>query len=68
MNWNRIEQEWDQLKSKVRERWGRLTDDDIDSIRGDRGRLERKISDVYGKTPEEARKDVAAFTDTCGCE
>ena len=34
MNWDRIEGNWKQLKGKVKEQWGKLTDDDIDVIGG----------------------------------
>ena len=36
MDWNRIEGNWKQVKGKVKEQWGKLTDDDIDQIAGRR--------------------------------
>ena len=39
MNWDRIEGNWKQLKGRVREQWGKLTDDQFDNIAGKRDRL-----------------------------
>jgi uncharacterized protein YjbJ (UPF0337 family) len=31
MDWNRVEGNWKQMKGRVKEKWGNLTDDDLDS-------------------------------------
>ena len=41
MDWNRIEGNWKQMKGKVKEQWGKLTDDDLDEISGRRDQLKR---------------------------
>lgn len=64
MNWDRVEGSWKQMAGKVRERWGKLTDDDIDVIQGKREQLEGKIQNVYGVGREEARKQVEEFAKT----
>ena len=43
MDWNRVEGNWKQLKGKVKEKWGNLTDDDLTAINGRRDQLEGKI-------------------------
>jgi uncharacterized protein YjbJ (UPF0337 family) len=43
MDWNRVQGNWKQLKGKVKENWGKLTDDDLDVIAGQRDQLEGKI-------------------------
>ena len=43
MDWNRVEGNWKQVKGKVREKWGKLTDDDLTEIAGKRDQLEGKI-------------------------
>ena len=58
MDWNRIEGNWKQLKGKVKEQWGQLTDDELDLIAGRREQLEGKIQKRYGITKDAARKDV----------
>ena len=48
MDWNRVEGNWKQMKGKVKEKWGQLTDDDLDAIDGRREQLEGKIQQRYG--------------------
>jgi uncharacterized protein YjbJ (UPF0337 family) len=43
MDWNRIEGNWKQFKGRAKEKWGRLTDDDLDVINGRQEQLEGKI-------------------------
>ncbi|MFZ5509417.1 MAG: CsbD family protein, partial [Pseudomonadota bacterium] len=43
MNRDRIEGNWKQLKGKIKERWGELTDDELDQIEGRREQLAGKI-------------------------
>jgi uncharacterized protein YjbJ (UPF0337 family) len=58
MDWNRIEGNWKQVKGKVKEQWGKLTDDDLDRIAGRRDQLEGKIQERYGIAKDQARKDI----------
>jgi uncharacterized protein YjbJ (UPF0337 family) len=58
MDWNRVEGNWKQLKGKIKEKWGSLTDDEIDKIEGRRDQLEGKIQERYGCTRDIARKDI----------
>jgi uncharacterized protein YjbJ (UPF0337 family) len=61
MNNQIIEGNWKQLKGKVREQWGKLTDDDMDVIAGKRDQLIGKLEERYGKTRDAVREEVAAF-------
>lgn len=56
-----IEGNWMQLKGKVREQWGRLTDDDVDVIAGKRDQLVGALKARYGKTVEEIDREVTDF-------
>lgn len=58
MDWNRVEGNWKQVSGKVREHWGRLTDDDLTEINGKRDQLEGKLQERYGKAKDEVRKEV----------
>ena len=58
MDWNRVEGNWKQLKGKIKEQWGNLTDDDLDKIAGKREQLEGKIQEHYGLDKDAARKHV----------
>src|SRR5690606_35122158 len=58
MDWNRVEGNWKQFSGKIKEQWGKLTDDDIAQINGNREQLEGKIQERYGKAKDEVRKDI----------
>jgi uncharacterized protein YjbJ (UPF0337 family) len=58
MDWNRVEGNWKQVKGQVKEKWGKLTDDDLTAINGKREQLEGKIQERYGVARDQARKDV----------
>jgi uncharacterized protein YjbJ (UPF0337 family) len=58
MDWNRVEGNWKQVKGKVKEKWGKLTDDDLDVINGRRDQLEGKIQERYGIAKDQTRKDI----------
>lgn len=58
MNKDRIEGNWKQLKGKVRQQWGKLTDDDLDQIEGNYEMLTGRLQEVYGISQEEAEKRV----------
>lgn len=61
MDWNRVEGNWKQLKGKVREKWGKLTDDNLDVIAGQREQLAGKIQEAYGIAKDEAERQIDAF-------
>ncbi|WP_439923005.1 CsbD family protein [Nitrobacter sp. JJSN] len=63
MDWNRVEGSWKQLKGKVKEQWGKLTDDDLDVIAGKRDQLEGKIQERYGYQKEQTKKEVENWYD-----
>jgi uncharacterized protein YjbJ (UPF0337 family) len=56
MDWNRLEGNWKQFKGLAKEKWGRLTDDDLDVINGRQGQLEGKIQERYGLAKDQAKK------------
>ena len=58
MNWDQIEGKWKQMKGSVKQKWGKLTDDDLDVIAGKQDQLAGKIQERYGVTKEEAAKQV----------
>jgi uncharacterized protein YjbJ (UPF0337 family) len=61
MNRETLEGNWMQVKGKVREQWGKLTDDDLDVIAGQRDQLVGRIKERYGKTADEADREVSDF-------
>src|SRR6202040_3381567 len=58
MDWNRVEGNWRQFKGKAKEKWGKLTDDDLNVIEGRREQLEGKLQQRYGFAKDQIHKDV----------
>ncbi len=58
MNWDRVEGKWKELKGSVKERWGKLTDDDLNVIGGKKDQLVGHIQERYGIAKDEAQKQV----------
>ena len=57
MNKDEVGGNWKQLKGKVKEQWGKLTDDDITVIEGKRDQLVGKIQERYGYAKDQAEKE-----------
>ncbi len=64
MNWDTISGQWKQMKGKIKEHWGDLTDDELDRIAGKRDQLVGKIQEKYGLSKDEAERRVTDWTDT----
>ncbi len=58
MNWNQIEGNWERFKGKAQQQWGKLTDDDLSVIKGNRRELAGRIQERYGKGQEEAEREI----------
>ena len=64
MNWQQIEGKWDYAKGKLREKWGKLTDDDINVIAGKRDQLIGRLKERYGMQKDAAEKEINNWLDT----
>ena len=58
MNWDRVEGNWKQVKGSIKEKWGKLTDDNLDVIAGKRDKLAGQIQEKYGISKDEADKQI----------
>lgn len=58
MNWDRVKGNWKMARGRIKEKWGELTDDDLQEIEGRRGKLVGKIQKRYGMAREEADQEV----------
>lgn len=54
---------WKQLKGSIQERWGELTDDEVDQMEGETQRLVGLLQEKYGYAKEQAEGEVADFLD-----
>jgi uncharacterized protein YjbJ (UPF0337 family) len=62
MNWDQIKAEWKEVRGKARVAWGKLTDDDLEQIRGNSDQLVAALQRRYGVAKEEAQRQVSEWT------
>jgi uncharacterized protein YjbJ (UPF0337 family) len=63
MNKDTVEGQWKQLAGKAKIAWGDLTDDDLAKVEGSAERLAGLVQEKYGRTREEAEREVKEFFD-----
>lgn len=61
MNKDTLKGQWQQLKGKVKQKWGELTDDDFSKLDGSHDELLGKIRERYGYDKERAEKELKSF-------
>jgi uncharacterized protein YjbJ (UPF0337 family) len=61
MNWDQIAGNWKQFKGTVKEKWGKLTDDDLEVIEGKKDQLIGRLQERYGYTKEQAEKELNSW-------
>lgn len=61
MNWDVVKGNWKQVKGDIRKRWGKLTDDELEEVAGERDKLIGKLQEKYGYARGEAEKQVDAM-------
>lgn len=64
MNEDLLKGKWNQIKGKVKAKWGKLTDDDLQQVEGNQDKLIGKIQERYGKEKEEAKKEFNQWIDS----
>jgi uncharacterized protein YjbJ (UPF0337 family) len=61
MNEDILRGKWKQLRGSVKEKWGEITDDELDQIEGRRDQLAGKLQEKYGYTRREAEEEIDRF-------
>ena len=61
MDTDTLKGQWKQLKGKVKEKWGKLTDDDLTEVEGRRDYLIGRIQERYGIAKDKAESEVKDF-------
>ena len=64
MNNDIIQGNWNQIRGKIQQQWGKLTGDDLDLIEGKRKELVGRVQERYGYARDHAEKEVNRFLDT----
>lgn len=68
MNKDIFKGKWHELSGKVKEKFGKLTDNDLTAINGKREALLGKLQTRYGYAKDKAEEELASFEESCGCE
>lgn len=58
MNWDQVAGNWNQFKGQIKEKWGKLTDDDLAMIDGKRDQFVGRVQERYGIAKEEAETQI----------
>ena len=64
MNWDVVKGNWKQWTGKVKEKWGKLTDDDLTTVAGHRDQLMGKLQERYGYGKDQAERELDEFART----
>ncbi len=64
MNWERLRGSWKQVKGHARQQWGKLTDDDLEAIAGEREKLTGRLQERYGYAKDRAEQEVDSWVTT----
>jgi uncharacterized protein YjbJ (UPF0337 family) len=61
MNQDTIKGQWKQISGKMKQQWGKLTDDDMKVVEGNVEMLAGRLQERYGIARDEAEREVRAF-------
>jgi uncharacterized protein YjbJ (UPF0337 family) len=62
VNWDTIAGNWKQFQGKARQQWAKLTDDDLELVKGKRDELAGRIQERYGIAKDEAERQIDDWT------
>lgn len=63
MNWDVVKGKWKQVTGSAKSNWGKLTDDDLAQVDGEREKLIGKVQEKYGIARDKAEEEVDAWAD-----
>lgn len=58
MNWDRVEGNWKEMKGRIKQQWGDLTDDDLTVMNGKRDELAGRLQQRYGYAKDRAEREI----------
>lgn len=64
MQWDRVQGNWKQLKAQAKQRWGKLSEQDLERMNGDRNQLRTEIQEAYGISQDEAAQQISEWQGT----
>ena len=64
MNKDILDGKWEKMKGQAKQKWGKLTDDDLDRVKGKSQELSGRLQERYGYSKEEAEKEIENFSNS----
>jgi uncharacterized protein YjbJ (UPF0337 family) len=64
MNWDTVEGNWKQFKGTVKEKWGKLTDSDVETLSGKKDQFLGKLQERYGYSKDDAEREMDEWART----
>lgn len=64
MNWDHASGDWDTLKGKIKEKWAKLTDDDVKLVDGKKDKLIGALKERYGHARDVAEREIDALIES----
>lgn len=64
MNWDIVKGKWKEMKGEVRKQWGKLTDDDLEEVAGQKDKLVGKLQQRYGWARNDAEQAADEYFDS----
>jgi uncharacterized protein YjbJ (UPF0337 family) len=64
MNWDIVEGKWNQVKGSIRQKWGKITDSELETIAGEKDKFLGLIQERYGKRRDEAERELDDWLQT----
>ncbi len=61
MNWDQVQGQFKQLGGKIKQKWAKLTDDDLQLLSGKKDEFVGKLQEKYGYQKDQAEREVDAF-------
>jgi uncharacterized protein YjbJ (UPF0337 family) len=68
MNKDIIEGNWKEISGKIKQQWGKVTDDDVGKMKGSYEELEGLLQKKYGYQKEQANREIKSFLNKHGYE
>ncbi len=62
MNTEMTQGVWNEIKGKIKAKWGKLTDDDVETVKGNLDQLTGKLQKTYGYAKEKADSEYKEFS------
>jgi uncharacterized protein YjbJ (UPF0337 family) len=68
MQWERVQSNWKQFRARAKQRWGKLSEQELERLSGDRQQLRAEIQEAYGIGQDEVEQQISEWQATLAAE